>query len=206
MSRLGAILLAAGASERFGPRNKLLANIDGRPMVRVTADTLLGADCVDKVIVVTGHDASAIEDALKGLTVRFVFNSAWRNGLGGSVASGVAAVSRELDGVAIVPGDMPFLNSAVIDTLGAEFLKRDGAAIVFPATLAGRQRNPVLWPRRYFGLLEGLAGPQGGKGLLGDLAGSWSAVPMSDERVFRDVDTRDGLRAVSKVVVPSERA
>lgn len=60
---------------------------------------------------------------------------------------------------------MPFLTPNVIEKLGAKFQERDGNAIIFPATPAGEQRNLVIWPRRFFGLLEGLTGPEGGKRL-----------------------------------------
>jgi CTP:molybdopterin cytidylyltransferase MocA len=43
MLKVAAVLLAAGASTRFGPENKLVAAIDGRPLVRIVADTLVAA-------------------------------------------------------------------------------------------------------------------------------------------------------------------
>jgi molybdenum cofactor cytidylyltransferase len=198
MGALGAVLLAAGASERFGSDNKLLTDIDGRPMVRVVADALLGASCVGEVLVVTGHDAPAVEGPLDSLEVRFVFNADWRDGMGGSIALGVSKLAADLDGALVVPGDMPFLKPSVIESLGARFRERDGDSIVFPATPAGEQRNPVIWPRRFFGLLEGLTGPQGGKRLLIELAGSCSAVLMTDETVLLDIDAADDLPGAFK--------
>lgn len=197
MRTLGAVLLAAGGSSRFGNDNKLLTKIEGQPMVRVVADALLGAGCISEVLVVTGHDAEAVQAALEGLAVRFVHNDDWRDGMGGSIARGVAGLAVTLDGAAIVPGDMPFLTSSVIETLGARFQERNGESIVFPATAAGEQRNPVIWPRRFFALLEGLSGPQGAKSLLGELADSCSAVIVSDEKVLLDIDAPDDVSEMS---------
>jgi molybdenum cofactor cytidylyltransferase len=199
MRALGAVLLAAGASKRFGTDNKLLAEINGRPMVRVVADALLGAGCIDGVLVVTGHDDQSIRRVLESLPVRFIFNADWRDGMGTSIAFGVSKLSAALDGAAIVPGDMPFLTSNVIERLGARFEERNGTSIVFPVTPAGAQRNPVIWPRRLFGLLEGLTGPEGGKRLLSELADSSSAVLIPDEKVLLDIDTPDDISAASKV-------
>jgi CTP:molybdopterin cytidylyltransferase MocA len=56
----------------------------------------------------------------------------------------------------------------------------------------------VIWPRRFFGLLESLTGPQGGKRLLIELAGSCDAVLIADETVLLDVDAADDLPAASK--------
>jgi hypothetical protein len=117
------------------------------------------------------------------------------DGMGGSIAFGVSKLAANLDGAIIVPGDMPFLTPGVIESLGARFRERDGKSVVFPATPAGEQRNPVIWPRRFFGLLEGLTGPQGGKRLLIELAGSCSAVLMTDETVLLDIDAADDLPA-----------
>jgi molybdenum cofactor cytidylyltransferase len=200
MTRLGAILLAAGGSSRFGAGNKLLAEIGGRPIVRAVADALLGAGCIETVLIVTGHDAEAVERVLDGLPVRFVFNEHWRDGLGGSIARGVSSLDAAtdggaLDGVAIVPGDMPFLDASVIETLGATFQAHDGESIVVPVTPAGEQRNPVIWPRRFFGLLAGLSGAEGGKRLLGELSGSCRAVRITDVRTFLDIDVPGDVRA-----------
>ena len=198
MLRLGAVVLAAGCSSRFGGDNKLLAEIDGRPMVRGVADALYGATCIDEVLVVTGHEAEAVERVLEGLPVRFVFNADWGDGMGGSVGLGVSKLSSSLDGVAIVPGDLPFLTASVIEMLGAEFQERAGKFIVFPATPAGEQRNPVIWPRRFFGLLQGLSGPEGGKRLLLELSDDCSAVHIADEKVLLDIDAPGDMSAASK--------
>ena len=64
MAEVVAVLLAAGASTRFGTANKLVAEIDGRPLVRAVADAVLGAG-VAEVVVVTGADAALIERALR---------------------------------------------------------------------------------------------------------------------------------------------
>jgi molybdenum cofactor cytidylyltransferase len=197
MGRLGAILLAAGRSSRFGSDNKLLADIDGRPMVRVVANALLGAACIDEVLVVTGHDAPAIERALANLSVRFCFNADWHDGMGTSIALGIAGVSTAVAGVAIVPADMPFISQGLIERLASRFQELGSESIIFPATPAGEQRSPVIWPRRFFGLLEDLSGPEGGKRLLRDLADSCGAVRIADEKVLLDIDAPDDMSGPS---------
>src|SRR5690606_2693402 len=110
--RLAAVLLAGGASRRFGAENKLLAEIDGAPIVvRVAREILAGG--VDEMVVVTGAAHEAYVTALAGLPVRFVQNTAWDEGIGGSIATGVRALSDEAEGVFIVPGDLPNLTADV---------------------------------------------------------------------------------------------
>jgi molybdenum cofactor cytidylyltransferase len=188
MAEVAAVLLAAGASTRFGPGNKLVARIRARPLVRFVAETI-AAGGVSEIVVVTGADAELIEGALEGIPVRFVHNARWQNGMGSSIAAGVSALSEEVQGVLIVPGDMPFVTGALLESLISAFERERG--IIFPAKLTGEQRNPVLWPRRHFPLLTALRGQEGAKSLLKRYAGSCTAVTVADESVFADVDTVD---------------
>jgi molybdenum cofactor cytidylyltransferase len=71
----------------------------------------------------------------------------------------------------------------------ATFNESRGALIVYPTTLAGEQRNPVLWPRRFFSLLASLNGPGGAKRLLATSIDSQKPVPVVDEGAFADIDT-----------------
>lgn len=194
MMPLAAIVLAAGASKRFGAGNKLLAQIGGRPLVRRVAEETLMSGVTD-VVVVTGYDAPLIEEALSGLAVRIVENQSWRSGMGTSIATGARALGPDASGAFIVPGDMPSLNAGLLRTLAAAFDRRGGQSVVYPATPDGEQRNPVLWPRRYFPDLMALSGPDGAKGKLQNLADAAIAVPFADATLFADVDTRAELEA-----------
>jgi len=164
MWNIGAVLLAAGASQRFGTDNKLLTDIGGKPLIRLVAEETvhIGAE----VVVVTGYDHLLIEKALEDLPLRFAHNLSWPRGMGSSIAVGVIALGSQALGAFIVPGDMPFLTSALLKDLMATFNESRGASIVYPTTLVGEQRDPVLWPRRFFPLLGSLSGPRGAKQLL----------------------------------------
>ena len=63
--RIAAVILAAGRSTRMGGPNKLLAEIGGRPLVRIAAEQAL-ASRARPVIVVTGHQRDKVEAALEG--------------------------------------------------------------------------------------------------------------------------------------------
>jgi len=146
-------------------------------------------------VVVTGCDRAAIETALAGLPVRFVHNEGWRAGMGSSIAAGVAALGEDVEAAFIVPGDMPRLTSGVFQKLATVFARAQRPMIVYPATPTGEQRNPVLWPRRYFPKLATLSGPDGAKGLLRRLGPECLSVVADDPAVFTDVDTADDLEA-----------
>lgn len=193
MARIGAVLLAAGGSRRFGATSKLTALFGGVPLVRRTARTLEDAG-LEGIVAVTGAEHEACVEALSGLGVRVIRNADWRSGMGASVAAGIAALETGLDGAFIVPADMPFLSKPMLRDLIAAFEMRKCAAIVYAATAAGEQRNPVLWPQRYFAALARLEGERGAKGLLEGAGAEAVAVPFEDWRLA-DIDTPEDLAA-----------
>jgi len=183
---IGAVLLAAGGSHRFGTGNKLLANIGGKPLIRWLAEEITH-NGAGEVVVVTGCDHLLIENALESLPLRFAHNLNWTAGVGSSIAIGILALGSQPRGAFIIPGDMPFLTSALLKDLVTTF-DQSRCSIVYPTTLMGEQRNPVLWPQRFFPLLTSLRGSEGAKHLLATFADSQKQVPVVDEGAFADID------------------
>jgi molybdenum cofactor cytidylyltransferase len=140
--RIAAIILAAGHSTRMGGPNKLLAEIGGRPLVRIAVDEAL-ASSAQPVIVVTGHQREKVEAALEGLKVQRVHNPDFAEGLSTSLKTGLAAVPDNVDGAIVCLGDMPQVDAALINQLIAAFGPVKGALAVVPV-FDGRRGNPVL--------------------------------------------------------------
>ena len=196
--RVAAILLAAGGAERFGGPSKLLAELGGFPLIVHAARAIAGsATC--HVAVVTGRDAGAIETALSPFAFQFVHNTAWADGMGGSIAAGVLSLPAGVDAALIVPGDMPFLTPALLNSLAETFdAATEPRPIVFPQLPDGTQLNPVLWPKRYFSELSLLSGPSGGKQLLRSLAEQSAGIIVNDARLVADIDTKADLEAARR--------
>ena len=194
--RLGALILAAGRSQRMGERNKLLIEVDGQPMVRHAALAALAAG-LEPILVVTGHAPDAVEAALHGLPVRFVHNPDHRDGLSTSLRAGLEALGETGDGVVVCLGDMPQINRAHLDRLIAAFAPADGRSIVVP-THHGRRGNPVLWSRRYFPQMRALEGDVGARHLFAQHAADVHEVEMDDDATLVDVDTPEALAALTK--------
>src|SRR5262249_11992539 len=91
--RIAAVVLAAGRSTRMGS-NKLVAELNGKPLVRIAVEQAL-ASRADPVVVVTGHERERVEKALAGLDVRFMHNPNFAEGLSTSLKAGLAAVPSE---------------------------------------------------------------------------------------------------------------
>ena len=192
--RIAAIVLAAGRSTRMGAINKLIAEIGGKPLVRIAAEQAL-ASRASPVIVITGHERERVEAALKGLPVRIVHNPHYAEGLGTSLKAGIAAVAEDADGAIVCLGDMPQVSAVLIDKLIAAFDPERGALIVVPS-IDGRRGNPVVWSRRFFHDLMQIQGDIGARHLIGAYAEAVAEVPVADDAALTDVDTPESLSAV----------
>lgn len=184
--RIAAIVLAAGSSRRYGRGNKLLAPIDGMPMIR----RVCAAACASSarpVIVVTGHDPLRVRRALQPLRARLrpVFNRRYRDGMASSLQRGAAALPADCAGAVICLGDMPAVDARQINALLRAF--RPGDTAVVPVA-GGRRGNPVLLGRALLERLDELSGDEGARRLLSEASGV-RRVPAS-RVVLRDIDRR----------------
>lgn len=182
-----AVILAAGRSQRFGDENKMLHLIDGQTMIRHTVNAVLAAGLGD-VVVVTGHEADAVERALQGLPIRCVRNATPWAGMGTSLATGANAVFREAEAMFIVLGDMPRLKTNTLLTLLAALDLQRGHDIVVPVH-DGRRGHPVLFAKRYFTRLCALSGDTGARDLLNKHPERFDAVNVDDPGTLLDIDT-----------------
>jgi molybdenum cofactor cytidylyltransferase len=193
---VAGVLLAAGTSSRFGDENKLLADANGDPVVRASAQTLLDAG-LDPVVVVVGYEADRVRDALDGLDLEFASNPDYESGQASSVQAGVRALTDDerdtdsgVDAAVFALGDMPFVAPESIRVLVAAY--EDGARSALAAGYEGERGNPVLFDARHFPALAGREGDVGGKQVL--LAADDAAVvETGDPGVRRDVDRREDL-------------
>jgi molybdenum cofactor cytidylyltransferase len=192
--RVAAIVLAAGRSTRMGAVNKMLAEIGGKPLVRIAAEQVL-ASRAGPAIVVTGHQRDRVEAALDALPVRIVHNADYAEGLATSLRTGIAAVPDDADGAIICLGDMPQIDAALIDRLLSAFDPERGGLIVVPS-IDGRRGNPVIWSRRFFPDLMAIEGDIGARHLIGAYADAVVEVPLTGGAALTDVDTPESLAAV----------
>ncbi len=200
---VAAVILAAGRSTRMGGPNKLLAELSGKPLVRIVTEQAL-ASGASGVIVVTGHQAAEVEKALAGLKVKFVRNPDFAAGLASSVKTGIAAVPADADGAVVCLGDMPLIDARLIDRLIEAFAPDRGNLIAVPVS-DGRRGNPVLWSRRFFDELMTLDGDIGARHLIAKHNQAVAEVPVEGDGAFLDIDTPEALAAARQGQLQPER-
>ncbi|MEM9626052.1 MAG: molybdopterin-binding/glycosyltransferase family 2 protein [Pseudomonadota bacterium] len=190
------LVLAAGRSTRMGRDNKLLAEIDSKPMLLHAVDAMI-ASRADPVIVVTGHEADAVKAAIDDRSVQVVHNPDYADGLSTSLAAGLEALPENAAGVLIGLGDMPRIQSADIDRLIAAFNPAEGRAICVP-TVAGKRGNPVLFATEFLPEMRDVEGDVGARHLIGAHHDRVCEVEMDDDAALIDVDTKDALAALRR--------
>jgi molybdenum cofactor cytidylyltransferase len=192
--KIAAVVLAAGQSRRMGKVNKLLAPVDGKPMVSHVIESLQASQA-RPLAVVTGHDYAAVEAVLPKRGFTLTHNPDYASGLSSSLRRGLAALPETIDGVLVCLGDMPRISTAIVDRLIAAFNPLEGRAICVP-TWQGKRGNPVLFARRFFPEMQEIGGDTGARALIGEHAEVVCEVPMDDDAVLLDIDTPEALEAL----------
>jgi len=194
VKQVSAVILAAGASTRFGQPKQLL-DWDGLPLLAHVADVALSAGLVP-VVVVLGCQAEAARAALGTAevcrrrcweTVQTVMNWRWEEGLSTSVQVGLAALPPETGAAIFLQCDQPLITPDLLRALVTRF-EETGAPIVHP-THAGQRSTPVLFARRLFPELAQVSGDEGGRGLITRYTKDAATVAVTDPDVLADVDT-----------------
>jgi molybdenum cofactor cytidylyltransferase len=149
---VGAVVLAAGGSVRFGDGAKLAALFRGRPLLSWAVEAALEA-ALDETIVVTGATELTLPAG-----VAVVRNAKWADGLASSLASAIDACDHH-DAIVVAPGDMPFITSQAWRSLASS------SAPIAVATYEGRRSHPVRLARDVWPLLP-RSGDEGARTLI----------------------------------------
>jgi molybdenum cofactor cytidylyltransferase len=185
--RVAAILLAGGASQRFGAPKQLLP-WEGGSLLSHVADAAL-ASRASPVVVVLGHRADACQVALGDRPVTVVVNPDWAQGQSTSVRTGLAALPPNVSAAIFLLVDQPRITPAIINAL-VERYQATLAPVVWPEHNS-RRGNPVLFDRALFPQLARLSGDTGGRSVLQAYTDQAERVPVSDPGVLFDIDTPD---------------
>ena len=176
---------------------KLVAKLDGKPLVRRVAEAALAAKA-RPIVVVTGYARNSVEAAVADLDVELAFNPEFASGLASSLRVGLSAMPGYVVGAIVLLGDMPWIEPRLMDALIDAFLARQDALAAVPLR-EGRRGNPVLLGRGLFGAAMGLEGDEGARRLIGALsAAELVEVETSDMSVTFDIDTPDDLAAARR--------
>jgi molybdenum cofactor cytidylyltransferase len=165
MAAVGAIILAAGGSSRFGTP-KQLARLRGETLVGRAVAAAIGGGCAP-VIVVIGANGKEVAGAVANRIPIVVENRDWPNGIGTSIGVGVRQlVERDPDvGAALLMVcDQPLVTTDTVNNLITQ-RKRTGKAIV-ASNYSNTAGVPAVFDRSCFQELLNLQDDTGAKPII----------------------------------------
>lgn len=192
---ISIILLAAGESRRMGTENKLLLSFKGQPLIVYMVTQILKVKSAE-VIVVLGHEANEVSEALVGKGVTFVENLDYKKGMTTSIQAGVAASDPDSKGYLIGLSDLPLMKSSDYQKIVDAFLKEiveNEEAIVVP-TFEGRKGHPIVFAKSYRKAILTHQEMEGCKKIVKENDHQIFEVAMENDHVLRDMDTPEDYR------------
>ena len=190
MTRIAAIILAAGASHRYGAEDKLLADLAGKPVLAHVLETAAALKLSRKIVVVDPR-APRIAALSEQFDVEIVENTRAADGMGGSIAAGAKHLDH-IDAAIITLGDMPFVAASTFRALISAFQLAPDKTICAPV-FRERQGHPVLFGKSHFQQLATLDGDKGARRIINAHQDALLSVPVNDQGIVADIDRPSDL-------------
>ena len=156
------IILAAGSSRRYGKTNKLVQIFQEKPIIKHVIDVLLEENDPKDLLVVVGHEKSKIINLINDPNIKIVNNIDYKKGIGTSISCAMGHLEDYIQGVMIIPADMPFISKVDLRNLENKFIELNSTKVVLPKH-GSNLGNPVILPKSYFNILTNLKADEGAR-------------------------------------------
>ncbi len=143
MKPLATVILAAGASQRFGGI-KQLADIQGKYMLQHVLDNCQMLHNAD-LFLLLGANRRIIQNSLQTTDTQIIYNPDWPKGIGFSIRTATRKLHNNYAGILFIAGDQPWVSGAQLTALtelwhstpekicAAQYAKNIGIPALFPA-------------------------------------------------------------------------
>jgi len=159
---IAAVVLAAGPATRFGA-TKQIATLRDKPLAQYPIDAALEAG-VDEIVVVLGHDAERVREALRlPGSARWVVNPAYAGGMASSLAAGLRAADPASEAAVVLLADQPGITAQHVRALLDAFRTRRSPIV---RLRFGSGPGPALLSRQVWGEAMALEGDVGARALM----------------------------------------
>jgi molybdenum cofactor cytidylyltransferase len=191
MSKIAAVVLAAGNASRFGDEKVFLKLPNDKRVIRHIVDVISSAG-FSPVFVVIRQAEQAFQDHLVDTPARLLENPHAHLGMSTSLQTGVSHVPAEYNACMIALGDQPFITPELLRLLTDEYNKTH-AQIVYPL-VGGVRSNPVILDRSAFPAVMRLQGDTGARALPKTF--KIHTVEWPDARLSMDIDTPEDYQTI----------
>jgi len=156
---IGAVVLAAGKSQRMG-QNKLLLSLNGKTIIENILDALEAAGISEQVVVLGNEPGPVIEVIKPKLgRVKIALNLAPEQGMTSSFQTGLIVLSN-VDAVFLVLGDEALFDPKVLESIVQTMENSHDQALIVSPVHKGKKGHPLLFHRELFGEILSLKGTQ----------------------------------------------
>jgi molybdenum cofactor cytidylyltransferase len=186
---IGAIILAAGNSSRFGDENKLLAKFGEKTVIESTINNIAKLFKKDAITIVL-RNKSQLPNFLKFLPYKLTIVLKENFGISDSIKQGLNNFITK-DGVMICLGDMPGVSASTYSKIRNSLCEQEDKIII--PLYKGIKGNPIGIPRKFYSELKTLSGDVGFKQLFSQLKENISFIEIDDRYILKDIDTKKDL-------------
>jgi len=195
MSGIWAIILAAGESKRMKVP-KMLLPFHGKTMIEKVVENVAGSE-VFRTLVVVGSFRDEVSGAISHTGVSSCYNDNYRNGMLSSVKCGFKNLPALYDAVLVFPGDQPFIEPVVINSLIKAY-RKTGKGIIIPV-YREKRGHPLLIDFKYRKSVETLPEDEGLRSLAKRYPEDVFEVKTQSSGILKDFDTKeDYLNEINK--------
>jgi molybdenum cofactor cytidylyltransferase len=191
-THIHVVVLAAGASSRFGSA-KQLVRVNGRPlMLSVVSRAVELAG--HSVTVVLGANSAELAPLLRHSPASVAINRDWSEGIASSIREGLTHAPATADGVLIALADQAAVTTEDLRRLAGAWRRNSNS--IAAAQYAGAVGVPAIFPRWCFRELNELRGDRGAQALLQRHVDRLIRLPMPSAEL--DIDRPEDLLALEQ--------
>jgi molybdenum cofactor cytidylyltransferase len=195
---IGAVVLAAGKSERMG-QNKLFLSLNGKALIDNILDALVAADIGEQVIVL-GHKPEQVIEALKPRlrTLKIAVNEAYEQGMTSSFQRGLQMLPY-VDAAFLVLGDEPIFDPNILKLMVQQMENSQGKALIVSPIHKGKKGHPLLFHRQLFGEILSLNSSQTIREIVHRHLGQLFTIEAPQWTIM-DIDTPEDYARISGLI------
>ncbi|UCF06275.1 MAG: nucleotidyltransferase family protein [bacterium] len=191
--RIYAVVLAGGTASRFG-RLKQVEPVDGSCLLGVVVQSAVRCEGIDRVILVLGHEADAVQSALGRIAendkLEIVVNKDYRKGMSTSLRAGLGrAQAGGCDAVVFLLGDMPMIDTDLLDTVITGY-RSSGSGLCY-VRAGDHAGHPIIARRDLFDEFMKVSGDVGGRDVVRENAERAMAVDVGERGIACQLDIND---------------